>query len=116
MLLFAPCYAHIINQTSDPAHPYNMLSLEELKKLTKDGALDDEEVVRVSYPVAECNDVVQECLEIMSLLIDVGVTHIELSEPLEKVGCLVESLISRRGFLLCLVHIRRISDPVDYSV
>ncbi|KAJ3036784.1 Neurobeachin-like protein 1 [Rhizophlyctis rosea] len=74
---------HSSSQKSIP-HPSNMLSLEEIKKGTKDGALGEGEVVRVSYPVAECNDVVQECLEVMSLLIDGGITNIEPSDALEK--------------------------------
>ncbi|KAI9091275.1 hypothetical protein DFS34DRAFT_328787 [Phlyctochytrium arcticum] len=42
------------------------------------------QVIRMSFPVGECRDLVEETLDVLSLLIDVGVTHISISDTAEK--------------------------------
>ncbi|KAJ3285900.1 Neurobeachin-like protein 1 [Borealophlyctis nickersoniae] len=70
--------------THDPTHPSTLLSLEDLRSAMRDGATGDGVVVRVSYPLGESDELVEECLEVLSSLIDFGVTDITMVDVSEK--------------------------------
>ncbi|TPX69384.1 hypothetical protein SpCBS45565_g02416 [Spizellomyces sp. 'palustris'] len=70
--------------TEDPKRLFFVPNLRELLSTGPPGAATGDLAVRMSFPLGECRDLVEEYLEVLSSLIDFGITHVHMTDGAEK--------------------------------